>query len=453
MSGGAGAQPAPGAGGVPQVSGAASASSASSASGAAGAAGAPARAAGPPRRRRTWLRLLLGLAVALLADQTVQWLCLSDGLWEGRQVAPFDPPLFNTEQRASLERLAFFADGQEPIRGNVRFDAQLGWAPQPGSDRGTYSYDEHGARRDGTPLSPFAERAARAAAGVFRVVTIGCSFTHGDEVEPGQTWAARLEAHVPGLEIANLGVGAYGLDQALLRLQRDGLELQPDAVWLGWVPDVTLRVTTLYPPACRHQELAVSCKPRFLLDDLSPDGSGLRLVQNPAASVQALADLLFDQRAFLEVIGRHDLWVQRHPLAYAPHGSHWTSWFAVSRLYLTREEGHGREAARWLLDDGSEPSRLVEALVRRTAEVARAAGAGFRLLVLPSRRDLRERAAGPTPWAAVCARLEAAGIEVLDTTAALLALDALEDDALWQSGGHYGPGLNEAVAGALAAEF
>src|SRR5690606_35535786 len=96
------------------------------------------------------------------------------------------------------------------------------------------------------------------------------------------------------LEVANLAMGAYGLDQALLRLRRDGLHLAPDEIWLGWLPAASLRVGTLYRPAQRHWSGPTFFKPRFRLRE----GNALELVANPAQSIAHTARLIANQNEF-----------------------------------------------------------------------------------------------------------------------------------------------------------
>lgn len=386
-------------------------------------------------------RLALAALAVLLADQAVQWTVLRDGWLLGRRIAPFDPPLFNAAQREARERLVALARGERPAGPprNVRLDPDLGWAPEPGFASGAYRYDAAGAR-----VGAAGPLAAARTPGVRRVVAVGCSFTHGDEVDGDQTWCSRLDAQRADLELANLGVGGYGADQALLRLRRDGLPLQPDEAWFGLMPAAALRVTTLYRPAERHQDPSVGFKPRFVLD-----GGVLRAVPCPAPSAEAALRLLTDQGAFVQAC-RQDDWVARSPAAFAPRGSHPSHWFAASRLALTRLEAGGRDGAAALRDPHSGTHRLLAALVLELRDSARAAGAGFRLLLLPDRDALRAAAAGAPPWAGLVEGLAAAGVAVTDLTPALADAGALQDDALWQPGGHWGPELHAAAARVLA---
>ncbi len=365
---------------------------------------------------------------------------LRDGWLLGRRVAPFDPPLFTSAQVAARERLAAVVRGESVPPRSVVLDPELGWAPRPDSAVGADRYDGCGARVGATgPL--LRERRP----GVRRIVAVGCSFTHGDELPGEATWCSRLDAARADVELANLGVGGYGADQSLLRLRRDGLPLRPDEVWFGWLPAAALRVTELYRPALRHQDTAVGFKPRFVLED-----GALRLLPCPARdAAQALA-LLTDQRAFLAAVGQGDSWVRRCPAAYSPFLGHPAHFSALARLLLTRLEAGGRNAADWLARADGEPRRLLLALVAAMRDEARAAGAGFRLLVLPDRDGLAEaaRPQGP-PWAAFVRELRGHGVEVVELAPALLAAGA-SDPSLWQPGGHYGPELHAAVAEALA---
>jgi len=53
-----------------------------------------------------------------------------------------------------------------------------------------------------------------------RINTYGDSFTHGDQVNDGETWQERLAAHL-GEPVRNFGVGNYSVYQAYLRMQQE----------------------------------------------------------------------------------------------------------------------------------------------------------------------------------------------------------------------------------------
>lgn len=381
------------------------------------------------------LLLVLGLTDGLLARAL-----LDDGRFFGRAVAPFDPPLFSPSQREALERLEaeLVADRNKP----GKFDPVLGWCNPPASGFGEFRYDWAGARIGTAPL------AARKAPGVRRVVAVGCSMTHGEEVGATESWCARVDALEEGLEVANLGVAAYGIDQALLRLRRDGWKLEPDEVWLGVLPQAALRVTTLFRPLLDHWSLDVAFKPRFRLD---AEGA-LVLEPNPAKRLADVVGLLRDQRSLFEALDGRDPWVSRAPLAYAPRGSSWTHYSFSGRLLLTLWERSGRDLQA-CFDVEPEFGRLYTAIVRTMASECAQRGATFRLLVLPGESDLRARTeAGRGYWENWAERLRAEGLSVIDLSAAL-GWTKGESLGLFAPGGHYTAAASELVARGLSAEL
>jgi hypothetical protein len=261
------------------------------------------------RLGRLALRSTLVLATLVAGDWLLARLVLADGWFLGRPVAPFDPPLFSPSQTHVLEQIEAELSSGQPKEG--KFDAELGWCNKPDGGFGEFRYDWAGARIASAPLP------REKTPGVRRVVAVGCSMTHGEEVGATESWCARTDALLPGIEIANLGVAAYGLDQALLRLRRDGWKLEPDEVWLGVLPQAALRVTTRFRPLLDHWSLDVAFKPRFVLD-----ASGeLSLVPNPASSLSDVVHLLTDQRAFPSALETIRGWASAAGLC--PRGSSW----------------------------------------------------------------------------------------------------------------------------------
>ena len=391
------------------------------------------RLLGPGRSRRCLVLVL----VLLGADQALEWSVLRDGRVFGRRVIPFDPPLFTAWQARCLADVTAIAAGDGELRARSILDAELGWCPRPDQDLGLYVHDWSGSRIQLGAL------ARSKLPGVRRVAVLGCSFTQGAEVEGRDTWSALVDARHAELEIANLGQGGFGVDQSYLRWRRDGRRLEPDEVWLGFLPESTLRITAQYPPTLNHWSTELDFKPVFVL---GPD-DGLELVPSPAPDHAALQALLTDQERFLAAVGRSDRWVRRRPAAYAPRGSSWMHWFACTRLLVTWLESGERDPAPYLRDREGEVYRLLRALVLGLAHEATETGARFRLILLPSLPDL-ERARGPDGayWEGLLADLAARGIECIDTTAALLAAGADTEPGFWMPGQHYSPAANRVVA-------
>lgn len=66
----------------------------------------------------------------------------------------------------------------------------------------------------------------------LRMVAVGDSFTHGLDVEPHENFAALLDER-PDVEVLNMGVPGYGIDQAYLKYMQFGRKYQPDVVLFG----------------------------------------------------------------------------------------------------------------------------------------------------------------------------------------------------------------------------
>jgi hypothetical protein len=393
--------------------------------------------------RKRALRVGLALAVLVGCDQLLLHTALRDGVIRGNFVAPHDPPVFTDLQRRTLTALRAAAAG-DVERDPRPFDARLGWAPRPGTSSAYGTFDAAGARVAGTafprPKSP----------GVARVVALGGAFTMGVEVSAAEAWPAVVDAARDDLEVVNLGVGGYGIDQMLLRLRRDGLPLEPDEVWVGLYPGGLLRATTHFLPLVHHGTPIFAFKPCFVP---AADGE-LELVPNPSGSLTDTVRLLTDQDAFLDALAPTDYWIRRSPEAFAPRSSSLLHRSGLYRLVLTRREDGGRDPSRWLPDEDAYLARVMRGLLSLLADETRAAGAELRVLILPSRVDLgRPRAGGRPYWAAVTAHLEALGVPATDAGPALReALDA-NDGPVFTDGAHYTPRGQRVVAGAALAAW
>jgi len=71
--------------------------------------------------------------------------------------------------------------------------------------------------------------------GIYRILTLGDSFTDAREVSIEDTWARRLETlfnqnKTPKVEVLNAGVAGYGTHQCYAYLVKEGIKFQPDLV-------------------------------------------------------------------------------------------------------------------------------------------------------------------------------------------------------------------------------
>lgn len=152
-----------------------------------------------------------------------------------------------------------------------RYDPDLGWSLRPGataSSKATgqkveYIINSLGFRGPETTVAK--------AEGTFRIVTVGDSHTFGFGIPQQGTFSYLLQGYFKNVEVVNLGVSGFGIDQFLLRLRRDGFPLKPDLV-ICYVPH--------YADG-RHMtdKLWALGKPRFI-----EQGGSLTLTNQPVAN-------------------------------------------------------------------------------------------------------------------------------------------------------------------------
>jgi hypothetical protein len=281
------------------------------------------------------------------------------------------------------------------------FDPDLGWCRRPGergtevTDRGRTSFeiDDRGCRRNpGFTGEPAA------------VACFGDSYTFCRLVDDDQTWPSHL-SRMLGVNAANYGVGNYGLDQALLRLERELPGLESRVVVMGVVPETIARVHSYWKHYFEYGNV-LAFKPRF-----TQEADGLRL--HPSA-VRTPADYAtYGQRlAGIKALdpfyrGKFRPDVLRFP--YLPKFVRRARRHVPVLAHLTagwlRGPGHRDEAvraafgvvlrdnARWtaLLYADPHARALMRALIERFAAVCRAACKEPVLLFIPQLVDLERR--------------------------------------------------------------
>ncbi len=140
-----------------------------------------------------------------------------------------------------------------------QFDSRLGWGLKPGAcatsratgEPVTYCINAQGLRG---PERPYAKPA-----GTFRIILLGDSRTFGFGVPLEDHFSTLLEGYFDRVEVINLGVSGYGVDQELLFLQYEGFRYQPDLV-IAYVAHYANERHL-------HTERFGKQKPRFVLTD------------------------------------------------------------------------------------------------------------------------------------------------------------------------------------------
>ena len=170
----------------------------------------------------------------------------------------FDPVQYEPELASEGWKRSFVRDYAK-LRKSARMGTDLGGYvhdPDLGWDTPRHFRGVHGYQADKQP-------------DVFRVVVIGDSFTYGAEVSDDETYPHRLEMLLPKGEVINLGVRAYGIDQAVLKYLKYGRAYRPDLLVVGiWSLDYLRTPLTFYRFA----------KPLYVID---PGTHALTLTRTP----------------------------------------------------------------------------------------------------------------------------------------------------------------------------
>jgi hypothetical protein len=183
-----------------------------------------------------------------------------------------------------------------------------------------------------------------------RVVIVGDSVAFGYGVADEETFAAVLERAHGGLEVLNLAENGYGTDQALLKLEGEGLAYEPDVVVLSF------------------------CLANDFVDNAQCFSYGH---PKPCFALEGGALRLRDTHLAVSRFARVVLFLQRESLLY------------------------NRALAAWAARPAPEADvppelELTAALVRRVRDVARSRGARFLVVFHPGRDDLRPIPPRPT---------------------------------------------------------
>lgn len=111
------------------------------------------------------------------------------------------------------------------------YNCLLGYAPNPGFmghgfGRSFHTIDSDGLRSCGeTPTSSGAS-----------ILTVGDSFTYGDEVLDEEAWPAQLQ-RITGRRVLNGGVTGYGFDQTVLRAEQLAVKHTPATIVMSFIAD------------------------------------------------------------------------------------------------------------------------------------------------------------------------------------------------------------------------
>lgn len=153
-----------------------------------------------------------------------------------------------------------FKDQSSAVPRNIgQFDSRLGWSLKSFSigysdatgSKIEYKINSHGLRSR--------EAGYEKPDNIFRIILLGDSRTFGYGCSIEKHFSSLIENNFKDLEVINMGVCGYGVDQELLALELEGLKYRPDLV-LAYVAHYGDERHT-------KTEIFGKSKPRFILKD------------------------------------------------------------------------------------------------------------------------------------------------------------------------------------------
>jgi hypothetical protein len=313
----------------------------------------------------------------------------------------------------------FFTGSVKPrLRG---FDADLGWDKKP---------------------------AARnyVASKTYLAQSYGDSFTEG-EVPPGDTWQEQFE-QLTGKAILNLGVGGYGIDQAVLKFEKYGHQYETPLAILGLYNQMFRRVLSYYSIYYfRNDNFRFAFKPFFVRREGRFD-----LIRPPCADAACLLAILANRdHEVWHRLAQYDYWYRANENVPAPGFPNTIKFARVARKILReRREARGAENYFFVNADSLD---VTEYLVDRFAEDSRKIGMTPVCVMLYSVNDLTLIKAGIRLDDVLLKHLAARGIPYVDTARYMLERSRGDFGGLSTADGHLNGRGNLMVAESLAREL
>jgi len=332
----------------------------------------------------------------------------------------------------------------------VVHDAELGWTIRPdGSSTGDDGQPLYRANHQGIRAPPGLEYGPEPPPGKVRIVTLGDSFTHGDDVRDAETWQHDLETQRGDVEVLNLGVPGFGTDQALLRWRRDGRRFRSQLVVLGIWPENVCRnlgvVRYYLVPSSTY-----ASKPRMVLEQ------GVDEAGRAAPSLEVLNSPVMARDELIETLSAPE----SHPLLsndywYRPEETRprWYQELRVLQLAESLWTAFERKRERERLYSGDDPAgiELTVAIARQFAREVRECGSTPLVLMIPMREQLAQQLEGePVP---LVQSLRREGLDVLDMGPPMARASRARGERLYTASGHQSAEGNQVFAELLGKEL
>ncbi len=302
-------------------------------------------------------------------------------------------------------------------------DRDLGWtvAPSRRSRDGLYATSVEGARSREPGDALFDSPVRR------RVLITGDSFAFSEEVPFEASVTRHLERELgAGTQVVTIGVPGYGIDQAVLRAERDGVQWKADVTVLQFVQDDIHRIGSIYLFNKPWWE-SPFVKPRFI----ARDG---RLQQLPLPTL----DDVYRYRSVFD-LPHLPLDIYFEPEHWRRRAAH-ASW--LYRFLASRFPNYPPSQA----DPGASPEHLAVLLIERFVASVRKSGGIPLIVYFPGYGDFIGQDRGPKER--VLEELARRGVQALDPTECMGAFG--DYAALIVRGGvHYSDAGNARMAACL----
>ena len=375
------------------------------------------------KRRLIFSAVMLGFLLLLLEGISMVGLRVLD-----RKLG-VDQKLQLIQKGMSRRLLASGADPSTTVEmPRMRFDADLGWDTVAGVRQG-------GRAKQGQR---------------YFAAAYGDSFTYCDEVREDQSWQHYFKKQT-GKTILNLGVNAYGTDQALLKLRKYQEHYPARVVIMGLMSDDIGRTGGIIGSFYLATPM-VSVKPRFVFQ---PDGS-LRLMQNPVRDEAGLARLSNVEQ--LARIAQNDYWYQVYKRRYGVDLLRGRGFPALLDLAIlvSGVSQYGLEPMDryyFLRHPDEEPMRITKRVLRRFAQRVREAQGKPVLVLHYDASDLKRHALlEPLKWY-VHRELKMPIFDVRQVLLEELNAKRVSQTELFMPGHHYTARGNQIIARGLARFF
>ncbi len=396
-----------------------------------------------PKKRRLWLRLCVTLTISFLALEGL-------ARWYSQEASNgMDSVRFKRLAQCALLPYQPTDEVLESWLGKIdearfkKVHPELGWSHSRSAT--SKVRDPHGrpllytTNSQGFRAEPDRVYPPTCPPGGTRLVVLGDSFTFGADVSLEDAWTTKLEEQREGIEVINLGVPAYGMDQAFLRWRVDGTELDATHVLLVIWPEDILRNLNLFRYYLMPRSGFLLAKPRFVLE-----GGELQLVNSPIPAADEVAAIL--RSPLGQDILEHEYWFDPSELESSPLDAS-----RLVRVLRSVGKAQKRLVKRQRLYSGEDPTAidLAVAIAGRFQREVEATGARPVVVILPQ-QDLLERFPGDEDFPLV-GRLRELGLDVIN----LFPLFTSEEDpfSLFYPSAHFNPKGCTKVADALYAEL